>query len=68
MLRINGTEWWKIRHGSCWGNGHYVQLGPFAFDWFRWDAQEYWIKVHCCNYCIVRLRLPVREKVARRFS
>jgi hypothetical protein len=54
-----------VRCGHPWGgNGGYLQIGFFVtLAWFRWDAQEYWIEVHCCNYCIVRLRLPVREKV-----
>lgn len=67
MRRLNGCEWWQFRGGRMYGGGgRFRQLGPVTFDWFRWDAEEYWIEAHCLNWCFLRLRLPIKTSVVRR--
>lgn len=61
MLKINGCEWWRFRKGQSFGSGWFLQLGPITIDCFRWDFAQYWLEVHAVNYCLVRLRFPIKE-------
>jgi hypothetical protein len=63
-MKIRGCDWWKFRAGRIFGFdcGGWLQLGPVCFDYFRWNYAEYWFEFHVLNFCVLRLRFPVRSE------